>query len=258
MEEINNKADKIYWNNVWTEKEIIYKIDIHRYNKVMLHELYKKYFIVDKNKSICEIGCSMSENLLYFYDNFEYQINGFDYEENSAIKTDYIYKSMGYQANIYHHDLFSKDNINKYDIISSFGVFEHFRNLSVSIKQTTLYLKKDGLILTLIPNMNGITGFMQKYLNKKVYDIHIPYTKEDIKAAHESSEYETLFCDYYGLYIGGVVNIDGKKYSSFISKLISLPGRPLYYLNKVIHKLFKKRIDTIYNSPYIVYIGKLK
>lgn len=258
MDDIDNKADEEYWNNVWNKQNIISKIDINCYKKVMVHDLYKNYFKADESKSICEIGCAMSQNLLYFHDYFKYKINGFDYEEKSVIKTKSIYETMGYQSNIFHHDLFSTQVHSQYDIISSFGVFEHFTNLTDSIKYTNLYLKENGMILTVIPNMNGIVGLMQKYLNRKVYDIHIPYKKDEIKVAHEVNGYKTLFCDYFGTYVGGVVNIDDIKYSNIISRIISIPGRPLYYLNKLVYKVLNKRLDSVYNSPYIIYIGRLK
>jgi len=89
-----------------------------------------------------------------------------------------------------------------------------------SIKHTSLYLNKNGIIITVIPNMNGIVGFLQKIFNKKVYDVHIPYTKDDILKAHENANYKTLFCDYYGIYQGGVVNLNGIKYEFFLNKYI--------------------------------------
>jgi len=247
-----DKAGKNYWEDVWNKKDLISKIDVNYYTKKLLHGLYNKYFQRDDTKSICEIGCAMSQNLLYFNDYFGYQINGFDYEEKSSIKTKKIYQAMGYNANIYHHDFFNINQIEQYDILSSFGVFEHFENLDEAIKITKRYLKDKGMILTVIPNMNGIVGILQKKLNKKVYDIHIPYTKYDILNAHENSGYKTLYCGYYGIYQAGVVNINGIDKEQMIRKILAIPGKPLYYISK----LFNMKLDSKFNSPYIVYIGK--
>lgn len=247
-----DKAGEIYWENIWKDKVVIDKINVDYYTNKLLHELYVRYFTYDEKRTNCEIGCAMSQNLLYFNDYYGYKIHGIDYEEKSALKTKEIYEEMGYSADILFKDFFIKDNDKKYDLLSSFGVFEHFEDLNASIKQTKRYLKKNGMILTVIPNMNGITGLLQKILNKDVYDVHIPYTKDNILSAHKANGYETLFCDYYGLYQGGVININGIKAENTIRKLLSIPGKPFYYFNK----LLKIRLDSKLNSPYIIYIGK--
>lgn len=247
-----DKAGQEYWESVWDTKQTIEKMDISYYTHKLLHSLYGKYLNFDKDKTICEIGCSMSQNLLYFHDNFGYQINGIDYDKKSALKTKIIYQNMGYESNIYHRDFFDNTHFPKYDILVSFGVFEHFENLDKSIKHTLNYINEGGTIITMIPNMNGIVGFLQKMLNKKVYDIHIPYTKEEILEAHEINGYKTLFCDYYGLYQGGVINISGVKYENIIRKILAIPGKPIYFINR----LLNIRTDCKYISPYIIYIGK--
>jgi len=247
-----DKAGEDYWESVWNQQSVINKIDLDYYTNKLLHSLYGNYFKQDSKKSVCEIGCAMSQNLLYFYDYFGYKINGFDYEKKALLKTQEIYKTMGYEANIYHHDFFNIDQVEQYDILSSFGVFEHFENLGEVINITKTYLKDEGMILTVIPNMNGIVGFLQKKLNKKVYDVHIPYTKNDILKAHESSGYKTLYCGYYGIYQAGVINISGINNEQMIRKILAVPGKSLYYISK----LFHVKLDSKFNSPYIIYIGK--
>ena len=249
---MTDKAGKEYWNSVWEEKSFISKIDIKYYTNNLLHELFTQFLPKDDNWNICEIGCAMSPYLLYFHDYFGYKINGFDYDKESALRTLKIYENMGYKANIFERDFFSKEFCEKFDLLFSMGVFEHFSNLNESIAHTRFYLKKEGLVITIIPNMNGIMGFFQKIFNKKVYNIHFPYTKEDILNSHEKSGYETLFCDYFGIYQGGVVNLGNIKFKNLINKFLAIPGKPLYYL----YKNFNLKLDSKFNSPYIIYIGK--
>ncbi len=249
-----DRAGEMYWQEVWGKKSAIDEIDIQYYTNALLHELYKKYFQVDRTKTILEIGCAFSANLLYFNKYFGYQINGFDYEAASVERTELIYRAMHREANIFHHDLFSEKEVGQYDIVSSFGVFEHFENLDQSIAHTVRYLKNEGRILTVIPNMNGIVGLLQKFFNKPVYNIHIPYSKEEIKSAHEKAGYRTLFCDYYGIYQAGVINLEGNRFEKTLRKLLAIPGKPLYWL----YRLTNLPFDSKYTSPYIIYIGALK
>ncbi len=250
-----DKAGEKYWENVWSSSDTIRKFDIDYYTNRLLHELYSRYIPKAKNgETICEIGCAMSQYLLYFNDYYGYKINGFDYEEKSVEKTKSIYSEMGYDSHIYHKDFFNEDGIEQYDLLTSFGVFEHFENLNKSTFHTTKYLKAGGLILTVIPNMNGIVGFLQKHTNRQVYDVHIPYTKEALLSAHERAGYETLFCDYFGIYQSGVINLAGHRYGDTLSKVFAVPGKPLYYLSRA----SGISLDSVYNSPYIIYIGRKK
>ncbi|BCD67747.1 bifunctional 2-polyprenyl-6-hydroxyphenol methylase/3-demethylubiquinol 3-O-methyltransferase UbiG [Nitratiruptor sp. YY09-18] len=247
-----DKAGEQYWEKIWDQKSDIHKIDTNYYTYSLLHQLFKYYLEYNSQKSICEIGCAMSPYLLCFHDKFGYKINGFDYEKSSIIKTKQIYNEMGYEANIFYQDLFGNYEGEKFDILTSFGVFEHFENLENSIAHTKKYIKDNGIIITVIPNMNGIVGFLQKRFNKRVYDIHIPYTKDDLLKAHEKNGYSTLFCDYFGLYQFGVVNIDGIKNEDIVRKIFAIPGKLFYYF----YKFSKLRLDSVYNSPYVIYIGK--
>jgi len=246
---MNNRASVSYWESVWEKQDSIVPIDLKSYKYKEFHEIFQKFIPNNSDLSICEIGCAMSSWLLYFNDYYNLQINGFDYDKQAVEKTSLTYKYMGYKANIYYGDFFVKKNKNTYDILSSWGVFEHFNELEKSIKETKKYLTQHGIIITSIPNMNGITGFYQKFFNKKVYDIHIPYTKQDILQAHEKNGYKTLFCNYVGTYQFGVVNISGIRNETFIRKLFSIPGKPLYILNKIIN------INSKLLSPHILYIG---
>jgi len=251
---MKDKTGRDYWNSIWNKKISINEIEINYYTNKIIHELYKKFFRYDRTKKIIEIGCALSANLLYFNKYFGYHINGFDYEVESVEKTREIYSRMGYDANIYHRDFFSDEETEKYDIVTSFGVFEHFEDINGSIAHTRHYLKDNGMILTVIPNMNGIVGLLQKLLNRPVYDVHIPYTKEEMKNAHENAGYKTLFCDYFGLYQAGVINLDGNKYDTMLRKVLAIPGKPIYYFNKIT----KIPLDSQAISPYIIYIGRVE
>ena len=69
-----DKAGSEYWNSVWTDKIVIHEIDINYYTNSLLHDLYTRYFKIDKDINIVEIGCSLSANLLYFNKYYKYYL----------------------------------------------------------------------------------------------------------------------------------------------------------------------------------------
>ena len=76
---------------------------------------------------------------------------------------------------------------NKYDYIISFGVVEHFENTAKCLRSCAEFLKPGGTLITLIPNMPSLVGKIQKIIDKKVYDVHVPLTKKELSKAHQDA-----------------------------------------------------------------------
>jgi len=250
----NDKAGQEYWQEVWEYKDRIEPIDPSYYTYRKIDWLFRRYLPDGKGKSLMEIGAAFSSYLPYFHNRFGYWVWGIDYEKGSAWRTEEIYRSMGMDIPIMHRDFFSDAPIERSDIVTSFGVFEHFEHLDESIRHTRLYLNDGGIIVTVIPNMNGLVGWLQKHFAPAVYAVHIPYTASDLKAAHEAAGYETLFCDYFGTYQGGVVNLDGHPRAAFWQKVLAVPGKPMDWISR----LLSRRLDSRLYSPYVIYIGRAR
>jgi hypothetical protein len=56
--------------------------------------------------------------------------------------------------------------------------------------------------------MNGTTGFLQRVLDRGVYDIHVPLTASAVRQAHAGAGLDVLACDYFLSTSYGVVNLN--------------------------------------------------
>ena len=62
----------------------------------------------------------------------------------------------------------------QYDLVMSFGVVEHFKDTTACLKACAAFVKPGGQMFTMIPNMTGLVGSLQKIIDRNVYDIHVP------------------------------------------------------------------------------------
>ena len=173
-------------------------------HKLILSEIEK---IIEKMRgqgiepNIIEIGAGDSNILIDIAKkyNIRNKIYGLDYLQEACLKLEKKSENHGISIKTICADLFSPPPklLGKFDIVLSFGVVEHFTDLKCVVEAISQYASKNGIIFTLIPNnKDGVYGWMMKKFNKKVYDAHVLYSKNDLKDAHERAGLQVLQCNY--------------------------------------------------------------
>jgi SAM-dependent methyltransferase len=146
-------------------------------------------------------------------------------------------------------------DIGKFDFVYSIGVVEHFTDLAEIIDVFASYLAPNGKILTMIPNMVGSLGFISKLINRAVYDIHVPYDREDLANCHSGSKLKLVSCDYFGSSNFGVL-------SSCVKSSDRLKWQMYLWLSRVskvgfmIERRFWRLPTTKLLSPYILAVAE--
>ena len=140
--------------------------------------------------------------------------------------------------------------IETFDVVISFGFVEHFRETAVCIQALSRFLKSGGLLITTTPNMFGLNGFLQKLINRPVFDIHVPLSSEALTLAHDMAGLSLISCRYFLFAHFGVLNIDNLKGS------LLYPVLPrLRTLMNVTVWSFERAISVLkpngWSSPYI-------
>jgi len=211
---IADHAGKEYWDAVWTAtpppKPIAPRgAGVRHYADRRFHEYFRS--IIPQGPDLLEVGCARSAWLPYFAQEFDATIAGLDYSELGCEMERALLRRHGLRGEIVCADMFSPPTrfAGHFDVVVSFGVIEHFADTANALTALARYLKPGGLLLTVIPNMTGLVGWIEKSLNPAVYGIHVPLGRSALADAQEGAGLRTIAVDLFMATNFGVLNLNG-------------------------------------------------
>jgi SAM-dependent methyltransferase len=222
---------------------------------------FDKYLPKYPGLHLLEIGCGSSATLPYFATKFNYQITGIDYNQYALALARANLEGHGIKGNLYCRDILNRDKnkniLNTFDIIYSAGVIEHFEDAVGALTLIREFLKPNGLILTTVPNLQGINHLLQKFIDPTILDIHIIHNKTTLRSTHETAGFTTILCEYTGVYDGWLTESSGTT-SAYRKKMHHYY---CYITNIIVHTIlkytnYKIMPELSYTSPHILFIGK--
>ena len=120
-----------------------------------------KHYLKSGNKRILEVGCAPGRWLIYFHQQFGFQVFGIDYSRNGCKLTIEALKRRNIVGNIICGDVLDASFQLKYegyfDVVYSLGVIEHFADPLPIINAHLKLLKKGGILFITMPNFSDRT-----------------------------------------------------------------------------------------------------
>jgi cyclopropane fatty-acyl-phospholipid synthase-like methyltransferase len=258
-----DKAGTRYWDKTWSHAAFPALFDdrndtLDNYPNQQLHHYFKDLLRNKKGFRVLEIGCANSIWPLYFAQYFEAHPSGLDYSEVGCEKSRALFAHHRVRGEVYCADLFSPPEALKkqFDLVVSFGVAEHFEDTALCLKSSAAFVKPGGLLFTLIPNMAGLIGGIQKYVDRSVYDVHVPLGKEQFIAAHKKAGLSLQTCDYFMSMNLSVVNAGSFSVhpcNTYLRHALSALSKLTWILEKKGLKIPKNK----FTSPYIIAVCRM-
>jgi len=258
---VADKAGPDYWERVWKDRTDVpvysdpanRNLDNHVYHR--FHEFFSGLFQGQdcKGKRLIEVGCARSIWLPYFSKNFGFRVAGLDYSEAGCSQTREILRRTGTEGSVFCGDFFSPDPslLEAFDVVVSFGVAEHFQPTEECIRALAQLVKPGGRLITVIPNLVGLMGFLQKFADRECFAAHVPLTLDDLKAAHSDSALEVLSCFYFILGNFWVVNISSWRKTSpaayrWVCRVVMAASRIGWILDRLMPGMGSNRFSSSY------------
>jgi cyclopropane fatty-acyl-phospholipid synthase-like methyltransferase len=143
---------------------------------------------------LIELGCAQSIWLPFIVERYGLSVAGLDYSEEGCAQSRHMLSRSGVKGEIFLGDMFRPpaDLQHRFQVVTSFGLLEHFTDTRAAVEASAGYVDKGGLIISVIPNMNGVPGFLTRIFDRPVYDIHVPLTLKQLSAAHRDAGLEVL------------------------------------------------------------------
>jgi SAM-dependent methyltransferase len=260
----DSRASKDYWESLWQEEKLPRAINpqdssLKNHVELQFDSLFRQVFACEQPpgaRNLIELGCARSAWLPYFSKEFGFCVTGIDYSPLGCDQAKAILAMEGIEGDVTVADISSAPLhlLNHFDYVVSFGVVEHFEVTEGSLSSCGAFLKPGGTMFTLIPNMNGLVGRLQKWLGREVYDVHVPLDAKALRRAHELAGLKVLRCEYFCFLNFGVLNLKRIRQSFlglWLSRSLNAISAATWILERVGVRLPANRMT----SPYVICVS---
>ena len=262
---VEDRAGKAYWEKSWASSDVAPAIDISG-KKLNDHTdvLYYRHIASvlgvgapNEERVLIEAGCGNSRWLPFFANHFGFLVKGVDYSPAGCEASRNILSVAGVDGEIIEADLFNlPENLEgTADVVFSNGLVEHFTPTTDIVLPLGQMLKPGGLMITFIPNLTSLMGFVQKHLDRSVYDVHVPLSLLDLASAHKKAGLDIVYSSYVGS-----INLSMLNYPIRSSLWWYRPAlRLAAWISKVVwilERLGMPEIKNAFTSPYIICVAR--
>ena len=254
-----DRAGADYWDRLWGNESLPAAIDpyghgVKNFPARRFHQYFQEAFkgLPAQGRKLLEVGCAQSALLPYFSKHFGFEVFGIDRSEIGCEKARKVLQREEVAGQIYCGDLFSPPGelLGQFDAVLSMGVIEHFEKTAECVTAMARFLKPGGRLITVIPNLAGVLGSLQKALDRSVYDVHVPLDRLRVAGAHREAGLEVIRCDYFLFANFCVLNVENWRQGAAYKSVVRLCYRisEVFWLAEEFLPLFK---PNPWSSPYI-------
>ena len=242
-------TDNDFWKHFWeSKKNLIFKVKPDYTFSAIMGSLIKKRNI----KSVIELGGFPGYYSVFLKKYFDLDATLFDYYIHPKIikkLLDHNDMSLS-EIHIIEADLFTYQPQQKYDMVCSFGLIEHFSDTKEIIAKHLSFLSDSGTLFITLPNFRGINGWVQKTFDQYNYDKHFIQCMDlqYLSATAKELGLKNVEVFYYG---GFSVWLENKEEQTIRTKAVL---KTIWFVGKVVSKIF--RTENRFMSPYIVLKGQ--
>ena len=240
-----NLTDRAFWKSFWESRKnlILYLKPDYVFGDILAGLIKEKGI-----KNAIELGGFPGYYSVYLKKYQHLSTTLFDYYIHEGLIKELLAKNglKDGDINIIESDLFNYTPEEKYDMVLSFGLIEHFSDTASIIKTHLQFVKPGGTLLITLPNFTGVNGWVQRNFDKENYDKHYidcmnPAFLADTCKQLGLKEVESY---YHGKF---TVWLENKSEQSAVAKSIV---KAIWFAGKAFTKIIP--IETKALSPYIV------
>lgn len=254
----SDKTEPRYWDSAWAECPVREPVNpalpgLNNLVERRIHQWLARHLAgIARGARVIEIGCGCSAWLPYFGLQYGFAVSGVDYSPAGCEGARRTLSAAGVPGEVVLCDFREPPAAlrSAFDVVFSFGVIEHFTETAAALRACATYLKPGGMLITLVPNMNGIPGRLQRWLDRKIFDIHVPLNPRTLAEAHTTAGLDVVACEYLLFVNLNVVNVEGRRERWFYRPFVrarSWVSKGVWILEEVFAPFPASRLT----SPYV-------
>ncbi len=244
----NNLTDRSFWKAFWESRlGLIFNVK----RDYIFGDILGKLKAKQNAKTAIELGGFPGYYAVYLkkYENMDTTL--FDYFIHQGLINELLEVNSLKEGdiNIIEADLFTYQPEKQYDMVTSFGLIEHFKDTKAIIETHLPFLNNDGVLFITLPNFKSINGWVQRKFDVENYNKHYIECMDPALLAGIFKELglKQVESYYYGKFS---MWLENKGTQSALAKAFV---KGLWFTGKVVTKIFPFESKAL--SPYIVVKG---
>lgn len=241
----NNLTDRQFWVTYWENKKNLDFVIPPTYTfSGHLAEIVR----TEKVKTAIELGGFPGYYAIFLKKYFSLDTTLLDYFVHPPITQSILDKNglSRESINIIEADLFNYVSADKYDLVLSCGLIEHFEDTEDIIKRHVAFLNPGGTLFITLPNFKSVNGWFQRKFDHENYEKHNIQSMnvQLLKNICEGLGLKNVKAGYHGKF--SVWLEPEKKHSAAVhlfKKIVWLTGKIFTKIIPIEHKFL---------APYIV------
>lgn len=264
-QQVESLTDADYWDRTWAGRAIPPPLDSSGTGlSATVPRRWHRFFLqafastgIRAGDRLLEAGCGGSVFLPYFVREHGLAAEGLDNSPEGCELSEAISRRSGFLTPIHFGDVLHPDVslLGRYRAVFSLGLAEHFAPTTSIIGALGAFLQPSGWLITVVPNMHGIVGMLQKLVDPAVYGVHVPLSPAELAEAHRGCGLSVLSAQHLMTANFSVVNFSGP--GTRLPPGVGL--RLASWTSKVVWTLERAGLPELPNSwtsPYVVVVAQ--
>lgn len=233
-----------FWDRYWSAKKDIGCTVIPR--RYLFTDVLLRLFSFNREGRFLEIGGFPGFYSIWFSKYLGYQASLIDIYIKPGIVDSLIRVNATAPITMIQSDIFRFEPTEKFDVVMSAGLIEHFVDLPAIVECHRRCLRDGGKLVVCVPNFLGLNGLLQRLLDRENFDAH-NLQAMDLKSMREilqAQGFKDIQASYHGGF--GIWIEEARSNSralSFFLRVINYARGPFNALG----------LNTKSFSPYIIY-----
>lgn len=262
---VETLTDSAYWDRTWSGRPVPEPLNpraggLNGTVPRRWHEFFAHTFQslgLHSGDRVLEAGCGGSVFLPYLAREFGLSAEGIDNSPEGCELANAITRRCGIPTIIHSGDVLNPPAslLGRYKAVFSLGLAEHFSPTTSIVTALAAFLQPGGYLITIVPNMHGLIGVLQRLVDPGVYRIHVPLSPAALADAHRACG--LTLCSAGHLMS---VNLSVVNFSGCGSRIPSGLGlRLASWASKLVWSLERMGMPELPNrwtSPYVVVVAR--